>query len=112
MEALAKEFERMGYSVDRAFEQLGIVVIRGFVVGAGPHAGSKVDLGISGKDFPFTPPSGIHVRPMLRPVGQRNVSNSPLGAEWQYWSRQLPNWAAERTAKHIISYVNKVFLDD
>jgi hypothetical protein len=111
MEALAKEFEGLGYTVDRSFAQHGVVVICGFAVGAGPHAGKTIDVGVAGKDFPFTPPAGIQVRPHIMPVGQRNISNSPLGAEWQYWSRQLPNWGAERTAKHIISYINKVLLD-
>ena len=111
MEALAKEFELLGYSVDRSFAEQGVVVIIGFVVGAGPYAGKTIDVGVHGKDFPFTAPSGIHVRPMIAPVGQRNISNSPLGANWEYWSRQLPNWSTERTAKHIISYINKVLLD-
>ena len=111
MEALAKEFESLGYTVDRSFAQHGVAVIRGFSVGAGPYAGKTIDVGVAGNDFPFTPPSGIHVRPLIIPNGQRNVSNSPLGADWQYWSRQLPNWSNERTAKHIISYINKVLLD-
>ncbi len=111
MEALAKEFESLGYSVDRSFAQHGVVVITGFNVGAGPYAGNTIDVGVSGNDFPYTPPAGIHVRPMIAPNGQRNVNNSPLGANWQYWSRQFPNWGIERTAKHIISYINKVLLD-
>lgn len=111
MEALAKDFETLGYSVDRSYAQHGVAVIRRFIIGAGPHAGKTVDVGVAGKDFPFTPPAGVHVRPVIATNGQRNINNSPLGPEWQYWSRQLPNWGTERTARHIISYINKVFLD-
>ena len=111
METLAKEFEALGYSVDRTYAQQGFVVIMAYAVEIGPHAGKTVDIGVAGNDFPFTPPAGIHVRPLIAINGERNINNSPLGSDWQYWSRQLSSWASERTAKHIISYINKVFLD-
>ena len=111
MELLAKEFESLGYTVDRSYAQHGVVVLKAFRVGVGSHAGKTIDVGVSGQDFPFTPPTGIHVTPSLAANGINNISPSPLGGSWQYWSRRLTDWTTNRTAKHIISYINKVFAD-
>lgn len=111
MEMLAKEFESLGYQVDRSQSQHGVVVLKAFCIAVGSHAGKTVDLGVSGQDFPYTPPAGIHVAPSLVANGTNNIGPSPLGSDWQYWSRRLPDWTTNRSAKHIISYINKVFSD-
>ena len=111
MEQLAKEFESLGYDVDRSYSQHGVVVLKTFRITLGSHAGKTIDVGVSGQDFPFTPPAGIHVNPVLAANGVNNISASPLGGNWQYWSRRLTDWTTNRTAKHIISYINKVFAD-
>jgi hypothetical protein len=61
--------------------------------------------------------SAIHVRanPQLLDngdsvPGKRNITNSALGAEWRYWSHNL-GWADPKTARRLISKVNKVFRD-
>src|SRR5712691_2717943 len=110
MDDLAKELERLGYSVNLGFRQNGVLVIDEFRIEAGAYAGKVVDIGIPSQDFPFTLPAGIHVHPMLAPIGQNGISQSPLGNDWQYWSRRLADWGGGRTARHVISYVNKVFI--
>src|SRR5437870_5727115 len=108
MDDLAKELEGLGYSVDFGLRQHGVLVIKEFRIEAGAHAGTVVDIGIPSQDFPFTLPAGIHVHPMLAPIGQNGINQSALGNGWQYWSRRLANWGGGRTARHVISYVNKV----
>lgn len=111
MELLAKEFESLGYQVDRSYAQQGVLVLKEYRIAVGLHAGTTVDVGVVGQDFPFTPPAGIHVNPSLATNGINNISQSPLGGAWQYWSRRLSDWSTNRNAKHIISYINKVFAD-
>jgi len=110
MDELIRQLEELGYLADQSARDQGIVIIKGFEIKAGREVGKQVDVGILGKDFPFTPPAGIHVRPAL-PCPSKGDTTSPLGDEWRYWSRRLPDWQKDRSARHIISYINKVFLD-
>ena len=38
---------------------------------------------------PYVLPSSIHTRPALLKMGEYNTQQSPIGPEWQYWSRRL-----------------------
>jgi len=111
LEQLARELEELGYVADLSFRQQGVVAIKEFKVEAGRFAGQTVAVGIPAADYPMTPPAGIHLCPGLAPVGQNNITQSPLGPGWHYWSRRLTDWKADRSARHVISYVNKVLLD-
>jgi len=111
MEQLAKEFESLGFQVDRSYAQHGVVVLKSFQIPIGRYVGKVVEIGVHGQDFPFTPPAGFHVNPPLVPNGANNISQSPLGGTWQYWSRRLSEWTTNRSAKHILSYIHKVLLD-
>lgn len=108
--ALAEQLKDLGYEVSIS-SVAGLVIIKAFLIQAGRHAGNVVNVAVGGGDFPFTPPAGVHVQAPLGQIGQNNVSQSPLGSGWQYWSRTLPNWKSDRGARHIIAYINKVFLD-
>ena len=110
MDELEKQLNGLGLKTSRIPDHK-ILVIEEYSIEAGPHASKKVRVGLSAGDFPFTPPAGIHVSPKLRPDGQNNISGSPLGQDWQYWSRRLPDWSRGRSARHIIAYINKVFLN-
>jgi hypothetical protein len=111
MDELMKQLAALHYAVDESYRQHGVLVIKDFGVFAGRHKGKVIDVGLSCNDFPASAPAGIHVRPLLVVTGPNNVNPSPLGPEWQYWSRRLPDWATDRTARHIISYINKVLLN-
>ena len=94
------------------------VVIRNFEVPVGRFVGRTIDLGLQATaDFPLTVASAIHVRsePHLLDVsdtvaGRRNIKESALGPEWRYWSHNL-GWSDPKTARRLISKVNKVFSD-
>src|SRR5689334_19310164 len=96
MDELRDQFTALGYEVDESYGKHGVLVIKDFGVYAGRHKGKVIDVGVVGRDFPFSAPAGIHVRPMLVPTGANSVSSSPLGTDWQYWSRRLPEWNRDR----------------
>jgi hypothetical protein len=91
-------------------------IIHNYEVLLGQFAGRVIDLGIPATvDFPRTVGSSIHVRakPQLfekqNIPGVRNITDSILGEEWLYWSRNF-GWAGgERTARRLISQINEVF---
>ena len=101
----------MGFTVSMDQRQHNVVILRDYQVSAGPYAGKAIDIAVPANDFPYSAPAGIHITPQLVPNGQKNISQSAIGPAWQYWSRRLPEWSKDRTAKHIVSYINKVLLD-
>lgn len=60
-------------------------------------------------DLPASPPPGPHVSPRLgHPDGA--VHPSPLGPEWEYWSRPFPNWPqSQRNAASYMAHVRHLF---
>ena len=111
MDQLAQGLAKLGLKPSFNFRQHGILVLTEFCVGVGRHAGNVLDLGVSANDYPNTAPAGVHIHAPLGSVGQNNVSQSPLGADWQYWSRLLTDWATDRSPRHVLAYINRVLLD-
>lgn len=122
------------YGVDRLRSDLGVlgfktatvtggdgqpyVVICGFEVPVGRFVGRIIDLGIMAvANYPQGVASAIQVKanPQLfektdSQSGVRNIQDSPLGAEWLYWSKNF-NWDGEKTTRRLISQINKIFED-
>lgn len=94
-----------GYSVteDREF------AIFPYTVEIGSQAGRQVRIGLQKPgDWPLSPPPGPHVSPRLgHPHG--SVHPSPLGADWEYWSRPVPNWAADRSLAAYLRHLRTLF---
>ena len=112
MQVLAEQLRQLGFDVDLGFAQHNVVVLNSYEIRIGRHAGKRVRVGIPAQDFPFTAPAGLHISPHLAQNGIANVNSSPLGSDWQYWSRRLEDWKdSDRTARHVISYINKVLLN-
>ena len=112
MQVLTEQLKQLGHVVDLGFAQHNVVVINDYEVRVGKHAGKRIRVGIPANDFPYTAPAGLHISPLLAQNGNQNISASPLGADWQYWSRRLEEWKeSDRTARHVISYINKVLLN-
>ncbi len=92
------------------------VVITGFVVPCGRFIDREIDVGLQATpDFPRTVASAIHVRadPQLFEQGDcvpnvRNIAASVLGPEWCYWSHNF-GWQDERSARRLMSQVNRIF---
>lgn len=66
------------------------IVIRQYTIPAGSLAGRSCDVALLRTPaVPYVAPPALHTRPALIPLGQRNTSQSPIGPDWQYWSRVL-----------------------
>jgi hypothetical protein len=94
----------------RVESRVGGVAIDGYPVCIGRHAGDKVDVALA-IDYPFTPPVGLHFRASYGTLGQNNVSQSALGADWQYWSRRYVEWRSDRSPRSVVAYINRILLD-
>lgn len=88
----------------------GLVKLPGFQVHLGRHKGETVDLAVVGLDFPMTPPAGLHVHADWG-SDRPNVSVSPLGQDWRYFSRKHSDWKGRNPIHLLIAYVNRVLGD-
>ncbi len=80
-----------------------------YTVEVGRRAGEQVTIGllIPG-DWPLSPPPGPHVSPRLGHPGGA-VHASPLGSEWEYWSRPASTWASERSMRAYLRHLRTLF---
>jgi len=93
-------------------------VIPDYEVLLGRFNGRRIDLGLQATpDFPITVAASIHVQstPHLYDLCDsvpsiRNIQRSALGEDWRYWSHNF-GWGNERTARRLMSQINKVFQD-
>jgi hypothetical protein len=116
---LLADLRDLGFQPERVVVNPGgtFAVLRDYLIEAGQFQGRIIDLGLHcTADFPRSVHSSIHVRaqPQLyeseNVPGVRNIQASPLGAEWRYWSKNF-NWTSERSARRLISQINRIFLD-
>lgn len=90
-----------------------------FEIPIGCFQGQKVAMALQVSDcFPMCPPPGPHFKPHLLPITGGGgshpygaIHNSPLGAEWQYWSRPFTgHWnATNKTVKAYLAHINNLF---
>jgi hypothetical protein len=85
-----------------------------YTVETGKHAGKTFKIGLDvPSDFPLTPPSGPHVHAVLHPIGvsgshpTANISDSPFGSGWQYWSRPFAGWTTSK--KTVATYMAHIW---
>ena len=86
------------------------IAIVDYIIEVGTLAGTRIRLGLPiPGDFPLNPPPGPHVSPTLgHPRGA--VHASPLGTDWQYWSRPHPSWATtDRTVAAYLRHIRTLF---
>jgi hypothetical protein len=117
-ERLYAELRELGFQVRQQVVGNGIsfAVIEEFTVPCGRFIGRTIDLGLQAMpDFPRTVASAIHVRadPQLLDYGDtkpgvRNITKSPLGSEWRYWSHNF-GWTGEKSARRLLSQINTIF---
>lgn len=117
IERLLHDLREQGYEQVHALtdgQGQAYAVLPNFEIPAGTFAGRVIDLAIPAPaDYPRALHSSIHLRatPHLVPFGgngSRNVINSNLGADWQYWSYQFFNRPANPTAE-LMTQINAVF---
>ena len=119
-ERMAEDLRQLGHVVEivEDHHQNPFVIIRNFTVELGRFSGREIDLGLPAPpDFPRAVGSSIHVRSspqLLEPTDNvpnvRNVTQSSLGPEWRYWSKNF-GWTGERSTRTLMSQVNRIFQD-
>ncbi|MEU1813075.1 hypothetical protein [Micromonospora aurantiaca (nom. illeg.)] len=89
--------------------QQGELAVFTYRVEVGRHAGDEIKLALAiPPDWPVSPPPGPHVSPRLgHPDGA--VHASPLGAEWEYWSRPAQNWVTDRSMRAYLRHLRTLF---
>ncbi|MCA9675616.1 MAG: hypothetical protein H6806_11070 [Planctomycetes bacterium] len=108
---LAEELRHRSYEVEViTIGGLDYVVVNNYVVMFGRHKDRRIRLALPcPPDFPVTPPGGMHTNPRLAQPGANSIHNSPLGGDWSYWSRPIPDWQKARTTARIMSHLNTLF---
>jgi hypothetical protein len=86
-------------------------VVFGYEIPVGAKCGTSVRVGLQPPaDWPLSCPPGPHLSPRLGHPGG-NVHASPLGADWEYWSRPFSGWAdGERTARRYMSHIRALLV--
>jgi hypothetical protein len=101
-----------------AADSTDFVVTPNYEIELGRFAGQKIGLGLQATpDFPKTVAAAVHVcaSPHLFDLGDsvpnvRNIQPSALGQNWRYWSKNF-GWSEERSARRLMSQVNRIFQD-
>ena len=85
-------------------------------IAAGRFAGQQIRLGFEvPPEFPRTPPHGPHFSPRLLPINTSpsnhpdRVHESPLGPDWEHWSRPFVNWKGAEGVAGYLAYVARLF---
>ena len=105
----------LGLTVETAQDVNGhpYTVIRQVTITAGTLAGRVCDVALARcQSVPYMVAPAIHTRPTLVPMdmmGPLRIQASPLGPDWQYWSRRFdrpPN--PQRVWTHILTILGEV----
>ncbi|MFF1519723.1 hypothetical protein [Streptomyces sp. NPDC058305] len=98
-----------GYTPQHITASGGEFVAFDYTVETGCRAGTTVRVALQApSDFPVTPPAGPQVTPRLgHPDGA--VHPSPVGDDWEYWSRPASNWAADRSVRGYLRHLRTLF---
>ncbi len=107
----------LGYVVEAAQDSNGApyVVIRGVCLPTGRLAGTICDIALARcRTIPYVVPPSIHTRPVLARMdmgGPLKTQASPLGTDWQYWSRRFDRAPTPQAVwTHILTVFNEVVL--
>lgn len=112
IEDLEKHLEDIGFQTEllSSSDQRVYLVLKGISIEAGSLAGKTCDVAVlRSTENPWVPEAALHVRPALVPMGHRNTQASPLGPEWQYWSRRFDRVPTPRGyVAHVLTVLAEV----
>lgn len=105
----------LGLTVETAQDVNGhpYTVVRQVTITAGSLAGSVCDVALARcQSVPYMVAPAIHTRPALVPMdmsGPLRTQASPLGRDWQYWSRRFDRPPTpQRVWAHILTILGEV----
>jgi len=107
-EELEAHFRAVGWKIEqRIVEPQTFIIIRDYVIRAGSLAGRSCDIAIERTTtVPYVAPPAIHTHPALVPMGSLSTMQSPLGPDWQYWSRLV---RVQPTPQKIVAHLATIF---
>lgn len=107
---LENYLSELGLLVERVSDVNGTeyTTVREFAIPAGSLRGKRCDVALQRVETtPYAVPAAIHTRPALVAmdmVGPLKTRPSPLGADWQYWSRRFDHVPSPRAVwAHILT---------
>ena len=112
-----KQLQVLGYTVQELAIAPHTYFVFNYVVPVGRFVGQTVRLGFKAMDsFPMDAPPGPHFNPHLLKVTNQGgvhptggINSSPLGPDWQYWSRPFQEWAtSDKTAKTYLAHIKNL----
>lgn len=108
---IEEHFRALDWAVERVTGADGAsyTVVRDYRIPAGSLAGRVCDIALGRvATVPFVMPPVIHTRPALVPMdmGRYRTQQSPVGAEWQYWSRVL---RVQPSPRAIVIHIATIF---
>ena len=114
-EAFEEYVRELGYEVSLARDPSGMfyTVIHGVMIQRGALRGRTCDVALARPaSVPYTVASAIHTRPALVQMdmgGPLKTQPSPLGGEWQYWSRRYDHAPTpQQIWTHILTVLGQV----
>lgn len=91
----------------RSINNLTVYIIN-VTIAHGKQSGLTVTIGLPiPPDFEVNAPYGLHVQKNHGIEGNiKPPTASPLGSDWEFWSRQVPNWnTSSNKPQHYFDYV-------
>lgn len=115
-DAALEEYVRgLGHTVEAAQDPNGTpyLVVRNVTITTGSLAGRSCDVALARcQTIPYMCPPAVHTRPALVPMdmaGPLRTQPSPLGADWQYWSRRFDRSPSpQRVWAHVLTVLGEV----
>ena len=114
-EALEDYVRDLGYevSLERDLSGTFYTVIHGVVIQRGSLRGRTCDVALARPaSVPYAVASAIHTRPALVPMDMRGplkTQPSPLGGDWQYWSRRYDHAPTpQQIWTHVLTVLGQV----
>jgi hypothetical protein len=95
----------VGYEVT----MVGQFAVFAYRIEVGSRIGEVIRLGLEAPgDWPTTAPHGPHLTPKLGHPGG-GVHASPLGEQWEHWSRPVPDWDRDRSVRGYLRHLRSLF---
>lgn len=108
------QLKALGYNVQESCPNF---ISFEYEIPLGKFQGQNVQIAFQmDESYPINCPGGPHFKPLLLPITGGGgchpfgaIHASPLGNEWQYWSRPFKDWGrTEKTAKIYLAHIKNL----
>ena len=108
------QLEALGFKVQELSNNF---ISFSYKIDVGKFINKEVEIAFQVPDsFPLTPPHGPHFKPHILPISggggthpYGGIHQSPLGQEWQHWSRPIKEWGrTNKTVKIYLAHIRHI----